>query len=179
MSILKGLLISLVFSSATQILLAESRRVDPVWGSLRDYNKVFIQKVIRVDTFILESGEKIRLIGLSAPNPPRKGPLPKNEFGIPLEKEDPTNSLEEQALGFVKNLLEGRYVRLEFDVQKKDEDLYTLAYAFLPDGTFVNAEILRQGFADLRTQPPNTQYAHKLKGAYQEARQEKRGLQGE
>jgi len=180
-SFLKSLLIPFVLINTTQVLWAESR-VDPLWGNLRDYNKVLVEKVIRADTFILASGEKIRLIGLNAPDPPprQKVQAPNNELGVPFDlPEDPTTSLEREALEFAKRLLQGQYVRLEFDAQKKDKDLYTLAYAFLPDGTFVNTEIVRQGFADLSIQPPNTKYLSQLKAAYQEARREKRGLQGE
>ena len=182
-SFLKMLLIGvgLLFVNNPTILLADSR-IDPLWGNLRDYNKVLVEKVIRADTFILAGGEKIRLIGLNAPDPPPRQQVqaPHNELGVPFDlPEDPTTSLEREALEFSKRLLQGQYVRLEFDAQKKDKDLYTLAYAFLPDGTFVNAEIVRQGFADLSIQPPNTQYLSQLKAAYQEARREKRGLQGE
>jgi endonuclease YncB( thermonuclease family) len=49
----------------------------------------------------------------------------------------------------------------------------------LDNELFVNAEILRQGFAFLQIRPPNTKYSKELREAYTEARLEKRGLQGE
>ena len=173
------LLILFGFSSAAE---AENH-FDPLWNSLRHYDNVLVSKVIRADTFILESGERIKLIGLASPPPPKKKYSPP--IGTPQETtqtpkvEDPTTPIEEQALEFSRDLLEGKYVRLEFDVQKQDENFYTLAYAFLKDNTFVNAEILRQGFANLKIVPPNIQYVDLLREAYQEARREKRGLQSE
>ena len=66
-----------------------------------------------------------------------------------------------------------------FDSEKNSEDYKTLAYVFLlEDDTFVNAEILRQGFAFLSIRPPNMKYAKELREAYKEARAEQRGLQG-
>ena len=84
----------------------------------------------------------------------------------------------DQAFNFIKELLEGKRVRLEFDEQKKDIDQKTLAYVFLiKTNLFVNKEILRQGFAYLHISPPNTKYENELKKAYKEAAQEQRGLQ--
>ncbi len=39
--------------------------------------------------------------------------------------------------------------------------------------------IRRQGFASLHIRPPNTKYSDQLSAAYREAREEKRGLQGD
>lgn len=147
------------------------------------YQDVLIEKVLSADTFTLESGEKIKLIGLNAPEPPprRKTSVDRDPLGFPIpEKADPLKTVEERAFEFARRLLEGKRARLEFDAYRKDEDHRNLAYAFLIEGNvFVNAEILRQGYADLRIQPPNTKYALELREAYAEARREKRGLQSE
>jgi endonuclease YncB( thermonuclease family) len=42
-----------------------------------------------------------------------------------------------------------------------------------------NAELLRMGFVKLRIVPPNVKHEQQLRAAYQEAKKEKRGLQGE
>ena len=41
----------------------------------------------------------------------------------------------------------GKNVRLGFDVQKRDRYGRLLAYVYLLDGTFVNLELVRQGYA--------------------------------
>jgi micrococcal nuclease len=49
-------------------------------------------------------------------------------------------------------LVEGKRIRLEYDQQRHDQYGRTLAYVYLENGTFVNAEIIRQGggFANRR-----------------------------
>jgi len=148
--------------------------------------EAIVQEVVSADTIVIESsfknGEKVRLIGLKAPEPPeREETKERDEFGFVIpEKARPFTPIEEEALNFATKLLEGKKVRLEFDVSKKNDELVTTAYVFLlDDNTFANQEILRQGYAHLSIQPPNLKYAEKLKEAYKEARQEKRGLQGQ
>ena len=152
---------------------------DPLFGDVQGYADVLVEKVISADTFVLESGERISLIGLLSPEPTKKKKVERDKHGFIIEDPDPTKSIEQQALEYTKTLIEGKHLRLEFDEQRKNDDFRTLAYAFLPNNVFVNAEILRQGFADLRIMPPNTKYAQTLREAYREARKEKRGLQGE
>ncbi len=139
--------------------------------------KFVVEKVVSADMIRLDNGERVRLIGLKAPRPPQPAKVEYDERGAVIEKEDPTETVEDQAFEFAKTLLLGHEVRLEYDSQKKDTDFYTLAYVFrADDGTFVNAEILRQGYANLHLIPPNLKYEEKLRSAYQEARQERRGL---
>jgi len=153
------------------------------------YKDVIIKDVRSADTFILEEkkiGEKpelIRLIGLRAPEAPKrkKEDRKRDEFGFVIkEPVSPLTPIETKAMDYVVELVEGQHVRLEFDVEKINDKFETMAYVFLLDeGTFVNAEILRQGYADLRIRPPNTKYADQLRAAYKEAHSEKRGLRGQ
>jgi len=63
-------------------------------------------------------------------------------------------------------------------VDKYDKYDRLLAYAYLKDEsrTFVNAEIIKQGYASLMTIPPNVKYADLFAKLYREAREFKRGL---
>jgi len=148
-----------------------------------EYQDVVIKQVASADTFILETGERIKLIGLRSPEPPqiKREHIKRDEFGfVTKEKKGPIINLEEKAFEFAKDLLEGKHVRLEFDVEKTDQYYQTLAYVFFIEGDmFVNAEILRKGFSYLQIRPPNMKYEEQLRAAYREARQEKRGIQGE
>lgn len=151
------------------------------------YKEVVVQEVISTDTFIIENyrkkGETIKLIGLRAPKQPKnkRRNLERDEYGFVIKKKvSPLTTVEEKALIFAKELFEGKRLRLELDVQKNSDDHKTLAYAFIIDeDIFVNEEILRQGFANLRIMPPNKKYAERLRKAYREARKELRGLQAE
>jgi micrococcal nuclease len=84
--------------------------------------------------------------------------------------------LGRQSYEFTKKLVQGKRVRLEFDVERYDKYKRILAYVYLEDGTFVNAKIVQEGYASLMTYPPNVKYADLFLKLYQEARQNKRGL---
>ena len=152
------------------------------------YQDVIVDEIRSTDTILLRGGigekrEVFKLIGLRAPeaSKSKKADLERDQYGfIKKEEVSPLTPIEEQAYDYVKELLEGQHIRIEFDSDKKAENYATYAYVFLlDDNTFVNTEILRQGFAHLQIRPPNTKYAKELREAYKEARAEKRGLQGE
>lgn len=153
---------------------------DILFGNSTAYEDVVVRRVIRADLIELENNQKVRLIGLHAAIYKKPSePLEKDKYGFVIEKPaSPIIDIEEEAYNFVKELLEGKHVRLEFDVSKKDDDHHNFAYVFLKDkNIFVNEEILRQGYAQLQIQPPNLKYATKLREAYQQAYKERRGLQ--
>jgi micrococcal nuclease len=80
-----------------------------------------------------------------------------------------------EALAFVVQLVEGKKVRLEFDRQRKDKYKRLLAYVYVGD-IMLNAELVRQGYAQVTTLPPNVKYQELLLQLQREAREAKRGL---
>ena len=72
-------------------------------------------------------------------------------------------------------LIEGKSVRLEYDVQKKDKYNRILAYVYIGD-KMVNMEMVKQGFAMMYTYPPNVRYVQRFIEAQKDARDNKRGL---
>lgn len=187
MNKLKTSLILLLLLFLPGNFLCAETNMDFLFKNSDDYANVLVREVRSADRFIIinreNEKESIKLIGLSAPKAPKvkEVDVERDQYGFPVkENTGPLSTIEELSLSFVKELLENKKVRLEFDSSKKDEDNNTLAYVYLvDDNTFVNAEILRQGMADLQIRPPNTKYKTELRQAYQEARQEKRGLQGQ
>lgn len=179
----------LIFVISGVVFLGKTVSSDEnTWGFLEigsgKYDKIRIKTVVSADTIILDNDEKIKLIGLKAPEPPKKKKeeIKRNEYGFIIEEpeESPVIPVEEKAYNFAFELMAGKEVRIEFDEQKKNEQFLTLAYVFLfDDHTLVNEEILRQGYAHLQIRPPNLKYENRLREAYQEARRERRGLQGE
>lgn len=170
------------------ITTSEGSDLNFLFKDATQYKDVIVEKIRSTDTIVLKgknekNGEVIKLIGLRAPSAPKRKKIDvdRDQYGFIKEQNvSPLTPLEEQAYDFVKELLEGEHVRLEFDSNKKSENYSTLAYVFLlDDDTFVNTEILRHGFAHLQIRPPNTKYTKQLREAYKEARSEKRGLQGE
>jgi micrococcal nuclease len=51
-----------------------------------------------------------------------------------------------------------------------------LGYVYLSDGEMLNEEIVKAGYANLMTVPPNAKYQERFLKAYREARENKRGL---
>ncbi|MFP4472744.1 MAG: thermonuclease family protein [Candidatus Omnitrophota bacterium] len=141
------------------------------------FQRVRVREVESTSRIELEDNTTVHLIGLKALGAPRRKKIERDQFGFVIEENDPVIHLEERALEFVRILLEGRLVRLEFDQQKHTADGDLLAYVYLADNdNLVNTEILRNGYADLSLQPPNIKYRTDLRAAYREARQEQRGL---
>jgi hypothetical protein len=73
-------------------------------------------------------------------------------------------------------MAEGKKVRLEYDVQTRDKYGRLLAYVYLEDGIFLNAELVKQGYAHVSTYPPNIKHAEEFVRLQQEAREKDRGL---
>ena len=73
-------------------------------------------------------------------------------------------------------LLKDQKVRLEYDVGKTDRYKRILAYVYLEDGTFINAKLIKEGFATVMTIPPNVKYAELFVMLEQEARKNDKGL---
>jgi micrococcal nuclease len=154
--------------------------LNPLLERSAKYDSIKVIQVLSVDKLLLENNEKVALIGIEGVRPPKPKEEKRDEHGFIIKQnDDPTTSLEQQAFRFAKDLAEGKKVRLEFDAERRNEDGVLVAYVFLPDGRMLNEEFLRQGYAQLRLRAPNMKYADRLRKAYQEARREMRGLQGD
>lgn len=140
-----------------------------------DYNDILVTRVVDGDTLVIASGERVRLIGIDTPEMHVSNKLYRDSQRTNQDI-DTIQKLGRSAYEFTRNLVEGRRVSLEFDVEKHDKYKRLLAYVYLKDGVFVNAEIVKQGFASLMTYPPNVKYADSFLKLYQEARLNKRGL---
>ena len=110
--------------------------------------------------------EKVRYIGIDTP-----------EVHHPTRGEEPGG----RAATAVNDRLVGdRAVRLEPDVQLRDRHGRLLAYVWVtrPDGgeLMVNAELVRLGYAQVMTIPPNVRHAEMFRKLAAEAREQRRGL---
>jgi len=120
-----------------------------------------VKRVIDGDTLLLTNGERVRLIGVDTPETkhPQK---PVERFG-------------KEAYLFTQRMVEGKEVRLEFDWQKRDKYGRLLAYVYLSDGTFLNAEIIKQGYGFAYTRFP-FKYLEEFRQYEREARENEKGL---
>ncbi len=146
------------------------------FGQTYNYTDIKVSRVIDGDTLQLESGERVRLIGIDTPEMHESNKLYRDSQRSG-EDVSTIQKLGKEAYQFTKKLVEGKNVSLEFDVEKYDKYNRLLAYVYLKgNGTFVNAEIIKQGYASLMTIPPNVKYESLFKKLYEEARANKRGL---
>ena len=65
---------------------------------------------------------------------------------------------------------------LKYDVDRYDRYGRTLAYVYLKDGTFLNADLIIKGYGQAMTVPPNVKYSEKFVELERKAREEKVGL---
>ncbi len=146
-------------------------------GKSYDYNDILVKRVIDGDTLLLENGQRLRLIGIDTPE---MHDSEKLERDARRSKQDVKSikRMGNESYKFTRGLAEGKRVRLEFDVERYDKYKRILAYVYLPDGTFLNARIVEEGYASLLTYAPNVRYADLFLKLYTQARDNRRGLWG-
>ena len=131
-------------------------------------DEIKLYEVVRVvdgDTFIVifnGKDERVRLIGIDTPESVHPNEEKNTEFGEEVSK-------------FSKQMLTGKQVGLEFDVQQRDKYGRLLAYAYV-DGQMYNKMLLEKGYAKIATYPPNVKYVDDFTNIQKQARQNKVGL---
>jgi micrococcal nuclease len=114
-----------------------------------------VSKAVDGDTIELTDGRRVRYIGVNTP-----------------ERDQP---YYQEATNTNRQLVEGRDVQLEFDVETFDQYGRTLAYVWV-NGRMANWEIINRGFANVFTVPPNVKYEAAFRAAERDAREAGRGL---
>ena len=119
---------------------------------------VLVTQVADGDTIQIEGGQRVRYIGINAPE---------------LSKVPECYGLE----AYQKNreLVENRVVALERDVSETDHYGRLLRYVYV-DESFVNAELVRLGYAWAMPIEPNLRHQELFAALEEEARQAGRGL---
>ena len=121
-----------------------------------------VKWVIDGDTVVISNGHKVRYIGIDAP-----------ELGHDDHEAEPYG---DEAKRFNVSLVNRKIVRLEFDKERNDQYERLLAYVFLKDGTFVNAEILSIGYAYLLYHRPNIKHNSIMLQSQRAAMSAKKGI---
>jgi micrococcal nuclease len=127
---------------------------------------VRVVRVVDGDTIrvALPSGEEpVRYIGIDTPESVKPG--------------SPVECFAKRASAFNERLVAGERVRLVRDVEERDRYGRLLAYVYrVRDGLFVNAELVRRGYATVATFPPNVAHERDFKRLAGRARLSGRGL---
>ena len=144
-----------------------------------------VRRVIDGDTIELADGRLVRYIGMDTPEVRRRARPGDREWRAGAGDrwvEDP-EPFGRAATDANRALVEGRRVRLEYDVQRTDRFGRLLAYVYvtLPDGIelMVNERLVADGMAQPLTIPPNVRYAERFRARAAEARRDQRGLWSE
>jgi len=134
---------------------------------VKDQPYLSVTKIFDGDTFWVDNGTekglKIRFIGIDAPESRR---MFNREIGY----------YGKEAKLYLTELLTDKKVRLVPDVDLLDQYGRTLSYVYLEDGAFVNAELIKNGYAVLMTVPPNVAFADYFAKLQSEARNNKKGI---
>lgn len=120
-----------------------------------------VNKIIDGNTVQLDTGEIVRYIGVDAPD--RNHKTGESEF------------YARQAKAYNQKLVLLKKVKLEFDKEQKDDSGRLLAYVFVKN-TFVNEELIKNGYARAKIVPPNIKYKRLFLDHEAKARQSERGL---
>jgi|CXWL01.1.fsa_nt_gi micrococcal nuclease len=133
--------------------------------------------VIDGDTIKLENAVNVRLIGIDAPENRDDAKLQKD-----LKRRHLTKAQElemgKKSARFLRDMISGKKVSLKFDKEKYDQYHRMLAYVYLPNGTFVNAKMVKDGYAYYYEDKRKVDIRHLVlfKKLYKEARENHRGL---
>ena len=125
-----------------------------------------VTRVIDGDTIevqIAGGEDEVRYIGIDTPET--------------VKPDTPVQCFGPQASTENHRLVDGRRVRLVFDRERRDVYGRLLAYVYTSDG-FVNAQLVRGGYARTLTIPPNTAHAGLFHELAQNAGRAGRGLWG-
>lgn len=114
-----------------------------------------VEEVIDGDTLVLTDNERVRLLGINTP--------------------EHDQHYFEEAKEVLKMLVIGKEVKLEKDITDKDIYGRLLRYVFIGN-LFVNEEMVKRGFANAFTFPPDVKYADKFIEAERVARSRELGL---
>lgn len=156
------LVINLVISSLTAGNTAELKQktekpsVTPV---LRQ--NVNVVRVIDGDTIEIEGGQKVRYIGMDAPET--------------VDWQKAIGCFGEEASLENKKLVEGKEIEMEKDISETDKYGRLLRYVW-QNGTMINETLVRGGYARLETIPPDVKYGQVFLAAENEARKKGLGL---
>jgi micrococcal nuclease len=125
-----------------------------------------VVRAIDGDTIEVELGgaqEDVRYIGIDTPET--------------VDPDEPVGCFGHAASRFNSRLVSGRRVRLVFDRERRDQYGRLLAYVHLGE-RFVNAALVRGGYARTLVFPPNTRHAAQFARLQQRAADRGRGLWG-
>jgi micrococcal nuclease len=108
--------------------------------------------------------EKVRLIGINTPET--------------VDPRRPVECFGKEASNYMKEIAQGKIVRLEYDESQSSRDTYgrILAYVYLEDGEMINRKMVAEGYAYEYTYMTPYRYQKDFRNLQRLAQTSKRGL---
>jgi micrococcal nuclease len=141
------------------ILIAYTLAAVPAYGA---DTRGRVRWVTDGDTIVLTDGERVRYADINSPEVAHDG--------------EPGEPYGDEARAFNQKLVLGRWLNLELAEESRDHYGRLLAYVFLEDGTFVNGELVQQGYAHLIRRQSQVRYWERLLNFQRQALKEKKGI---
>lgn len=134
----------------------------PVMGVINNapINKELVRvlRVIDGDTFEIDGGQRVRYIGIDTP-----------------ELSGKVECYGREAYEKNRELIEGKEIQMVKDISETDRYGRLLRYVYIGDN-FINDMLVRTGYANASSYPPDIMYQNQFNSAEREAREGGRGL---
>ena len=127
------------------------------------FTDTVVTNVIDGDTFTIEGGKVVRMIGMDTPET--------------VHPSKPIQCYGKEASAKTTELIEGQKVRLEKDVSETDKYKRLLRYVWKGD-VLINELLVKEGYAQSSSYPPDIKYQERFIVAQQDARDNQGGLWG-
>lgn len=164
-------------------------------SSVRISSAETVKRVVDGDTIELSGGKTVHLIGIDAPENTANDRAKAIAQNSDMDIKD-IIARGKEAERFLRSLIEGKEVRLEFDADREDKKGNLLAYVFAVKGAidkkkvlipygleifdsgeiFINATMVKSGYASPLAIPPNVKHSQLFKQLSIEAVKNRRGL---
>jgi micrococcal nuclease len=152
----------LKLSKLSAAALALSLISNPAFSAEKKLQSATVETALTGDTVRLKGGKILKYIGLDTYSPESKIPQAR-EYG-------------QRALEFNHQLTAGKKIGIQWGPKLRDKQGKLLGYVWLQDGTFVNEEMLREGWAKAKITVPNIDFADQFRDWEFEAKKSRKGI---
>jgi len=136
----------------------KNKRVPVLYKSV-SFSNIKVKEVLEGDMIIFENDKMLQLIGVDTPETNYTSSKRISDAKITGIPEEVLDVMGNEATYYLKELIEGKQVRVEFDKKRSNQYDILVGYVFLVDSDiFVNASIIEKGYTYKVHTYPNVKY---------------------